>query len=99
MAYFTNSTKFQSAEKEGLCPICGELMKEVDRMKEGLYFFVWFKCERENCEGQWLQKRAARQAENTEELMVVNNQEEALTSYGKSVSPQSSHLLLLLSQM
>ena len=82
-----NSTKFQSAEKKGLCPVCGEAMKEVDRMREGLHFFVWFKCGRENCDGQWLQKRPVWQAEHTEE-MAVNNQEKALTSYGNSVSPQ-----------
>ena len=88
MAYLAaNSTKFQSAEKEGLCPVCGELMKEVDRMKEGLHFFVWFKCAVEKCDGQWLQKQPACQTERSEE-MVVNHQETALASYAKSASPQ-----------
>ena len=88
MAYLTkNSTKFQSAEKEGLCPVCGETMKEVDRMKEGQHFFVWFKCVRKNCDGQWLQKQPACQAERAEE-MVVNHQETALASYQKSALPQ-----------
>lgn len=77
MAYLTvNSKKFNSAEKEGLCPICGGVMKEVDRMKEGPHFFIWFKCRIENCYGQWLQKRPIRQAQR---MMVVNNQEKALT--------------------
>ena len=80
MAYLAvNSTKFNSAEKEGVCPVCGEVMNEVDRMKEGLHFFVWFKCRKENCDGQWLQKRPVWQAKPIEE-MVVNNQEKALIS-------------------
>ncbi|MCE5340022.1 MAG: hypothetical protein LLF92_02690 [Planctomycetaceae bacterium] len=53
-----NSAKFQSAEEKGLCPVCGKVMKEVDRMKEGSHFFVWYKCTEENCDGQWLQKNA-----------------------------------------
>ena len=80
MANFTvDSIKYQSAEEEGLCPVCGEVMKEVDRIKEGPHFFVWFKCRIENCYGQWLQKRPAWQAEHTEGT-VVNNQEKALQS-------------------
>ena len=76
MAYFTvDGTKFQSAEKEGLCPVCGEVMKEVDRMKEGRHFFVWFKCSAENCDGQWLQKQLASQAEFAEEPAGANRQE------------------------
>ncbi|MFA6187201.1 MAG: hypothetical protein WC770_08340 [Phycisphaerae bacterium] len=81
MAYFTvNNAKFQSAEKEGLCPICGELMKEVDRMKEGLHFFVWFKCGIKNCDGQWLQKQPVWQTRRIKEP-AVNNQQKALTTY------------------
>ena len=77
MIYFAaNDTKFQSAETEGLCPVCGEIMTEVDRMKEGMSFFVWFKCKAENCNGQWLQKRPAWPADHTEER-VANNQEKA----------------------
>ena len=29
MADIINGTRFQSAEKRGLCPICGEVMKEA----------------------------------------------------------------------
>ena len=90
MAYLAvDNTKFQSAEKEGLCPVCGEVMKEVDRMKEGLHFFVWFKCGIENCEGQWLQKRPVPQVEYIEEI-AVNNQGNSLAYYEKLVSPQYS---------
>jgi hypothetical protein len=90
MAYLAvNSAKFQSAEKEGRCPVCGEVMKEVDRMKEGLHFFVWFKCAVENCDGQWLQKLPAWQAEHIEEI-AVNNQEKSLSYYEKLISPQYS---------
>jgi hypothetical protein len=84
-----NSDKFQSAEKRGLCPICGEVMKEVDRMKEGQCFFIWFKCGRENCDGQWLQKQPVWQAEHTEE-MAANNQKKSLSYYEKLVSPEYS---------
>jgi hypothetical protein len=74
-----NSAKFQSAENEGLCPICGKLMMEVDRMKEGLHFFVWFKCGIGNCEGQWLQKQPAWEVKHTHE-MAVNNPQQVLQS-------------------
>jgi hypothetical protein len=73
-----NSTKFQSAEDKGLCPVCGEVMKEVDRIKEGLHFFVWFKCGTEHCNGQWLQKRPACPSEQIEEP-TVNNPQKTLT--------------------
>jgi hypothetical protein len=53
--------KFQLAERMGLCPVCGGVMKEMDRIREGPHFFIWFKCGRENCDGQWLQKQAIRQ--------------------------------------
>ncbi|MFA6187475.1 MAG: hypothetical protein WC770_09760 [Phycisphaerae bacterium] len=86
MADIINNTRFQSAEKEGLCPICGERMKEVDRMKEGLNFFVWFKCRRENCDGQWLQKQFAWQMEHTGKT-AVSKQENSLAYYEKLVSP------------
>lgn len=75
-----NSTRFQSAEKRGLCPVCGEVMKEVDRMKEGQHFFIWFKCAKEDCQGQWLQKQPVWQ-EDRSEMAVVNNHIKALSSY------------------
>ena len=40
-----------------LCPACGSVMSEVDRLKEGGHIFVWFECTKENCGGQWLQKK------------------------------------------
>jgi len=80
MADIINITKFQSAEKRGLCPVCGEVMKEVDRMKEGHCFFIWFKCGRENCDGQWLQKQPIWQ-EDRSETIAVKNVEKVLTSY------------------
>jgi hypothetical protein len=40
-----------------LCPACGSVMSEVDRLKEGGHIFVWFECGRDNCGGQWLQKK------------------------------------------
>ncbi len=39
------------------CPECGEEMKEVERCTENGALFVWFECSKENCDGQWLQKR------------------------------------------
>lgn len=50
-------TKFQLAEKEGLCPVCGRIMAEVDRLREGDHVFIWFKCIKKECNGQWLQKK------------------------------------------
>ena len=37
------------------CPQCRGLMKESDRLKEGLITFVWLECIKTNCDGQWLQ--------------------------------------------
>jgi len=80
MADIINSTRFQSAEQKGLCPVCGEVMKEIDRMKEGQYFFIWFKCGRDNCDGQWLQKQPVWQDDRSG-MPVVNTVEKVLTSY------------------
>jgi len=49
--------KFQLAEKNGLCPVCGQNMAEADRLREGNHIFVWFKCVKQECDGQWLQRR------------------------------------------
>lgn len=76
-----NGDKFKSAEKKGLCPICGEAMEEVDRMKEGQQFFIWFKCRRENCSGQWLQKQPVWQEDRSEMVVVNNNQLNTLAYY------------------
>ena len=51
-------TRYQQAEKEGLCPVCGCEMHESDRLREGDHLFIWLECAMENCDGQWLQKKA-----------------------------------------
>jgi predicted RNA-binding Zn-ribbon protein involved in translation (DUF1610 family) len=38
------------------CPECGGKMVEVDRCRENDMLFVWHECERNDCDGQWLQK-------------------------------------------
>ncbi len=51
------SSKFYRADELGLCPECGEVMNETDRLKEGRYIFIWLKCIKSDCDGQWLQKK------------------------------------------
>ncbi len=41
-----------------LCPACGAVMLEVDRLKEGGHIFIWFECSQKDCGGQWLQKKS-----------------------------------------
>jgi hypothetical protein len=38
------------------CPECKGRMQEVDRKKENDATFIWFKCCRPDCHGQWLKK-------------------------------------------
>jgi hypothetical protein len=47
-------------EAERICPECGAPMIEFDRVTEDGAVFIWYTCTRENCEGQWLTKKALR---------------------------------------
>jgi len=47
---------FVRAEQEQLCPECGARMTEMDSLTEGSATFVWYKCIKDNCSGQWLAK-------------------------------------------
>jgi hypothetical protein len=47
---------FQQATEQKICPECGTQMAEIDRLNENGSVFVWYKCSRDNCNGQWLQK-------------------------------------------
>ena len=38
------------------CPQCGEKMREIDRVNENSFVFVWYECTNPVCDGQWLQK-------------------------------------------
>jgi hypothetical protein len=38
------------------CPECKGKMKEEDRRSENGALFIWFKCHRPECNGQWLRK-------------------------------------------
>ncbi len=44
------------AENQQICPECGVRMAEMDRLCEGNYVFVWYKCSKTGCRGQWLAK-------------------------------------------
>lgn len=39
-----------------ICPECGDRMTEMDRLCEGNCVFVWYKCGKTGCSGQWLAK-------------------------------------------
>jgi hypothetical protein len=38
------------------CPECKSQMKEEERRNENGALFIWFKCHRPECHGQWLKK-------------------------------------------
>jgi hypothetical protein len=42
-----------------LCPECGSLMTEADRVNENGFYWMWFMCSQEDCDGQWLTKKRA----------------------------------------
>lgn len=44
------------AENQQLCPECGERMMLTDRLNENGTTFVWFRCSKDGCTGQWLQR-------------------------------------------
>jgi hypothetical protein len=49
--------KFHRAEELGLCPECGAVMNENDRLTEGPFTYIWLSCGRSDCDWQWMQKR------------------------------------------
>jgi hypothetical protein len=51
------STKFYLADELGICPECGAAMIEIDRHDEDVHTYIWLKCSKRNCDGQWLQKK------------------------------------------
>ncbi|HUV42215.1 MAG TPA: hypothetical protein VMW23_10555 [Sedimentisphaerales bacterium] len=52
------SARFRKAAMKNCCPECGSIMAEVDRRRENGALFVWYRCGRTGCGGQWLQKAA-----------------------------------------
>lgn len=52
--------KFHRAEEFGLCPECGAVMNEKDRLTEGPYTYIWLGCSKSDCDGQWMQKKPSR---------------------------------------
>jgi hypothetical protein len=50
--------KLRLSDDEQLCPECGAIMTEADRLAEGQTLFVWYTCSRVGCDGQWLRKFA-----------------------------------------
>jgi hypothetical protein len=57
----TNQRRVEYADIFNLhaCPECGMKMTEVERVKEGGFLFIWYECNLENCNGQWLEKKKA----------------------------------------
>jgi len=50
------SARFKKAATRNCCPECGCVMTEMDRRRENGALFVWYRCSRTGCSGQWLQK-------------------------------------------
>ena len=48
--------KYSKVNEYCLCPECGAVMNEVDRMTEAHYVYIWFECSKSDCMGQWLKK-------------------------------------------
>jgi hypothetical protein len=44
------------AAQHQLCPKCGALMLESERLTEDGSTFVWYECSKGDCDGQWLTK-------------------------------------------
>ncbi|MDD5457908.1 MAG: hypothetical protein PHF37_00725 [Phycisphaerae bacterium] len=51
--------KHKQALDNHLCPECGMIMQEAQRSDESGFVFVWWECPRDNCWGQWLEKKAS----------------------------------------
>lgn len=51
------SARLHRAASEQLCPECSSPMIEVDRLNESEGMFIWYQCSKDNCNGQWLQKK------------------------------------------
>ncbi len=61
----TVSARFNLADDCGLCPECGATMKEIDRLKESSWTFIWLVCTRADCDGQWLQRKVCQESERS----------------------------------
>jgi hypothetical protein len=53
-------SKAVRAENQKLCPECGARMDEAERCCESGIVFVWYRCSRSACAGQWLNKMSQR---------------------------------------
>lgn len=50
----TIRNKFHKAVELGLCPECGAVMNEVDRLVKRECIYIWLECDKSACDGQWL---------------------------------------------
>ncbi len=48
--------KIQIIDIQQNCPECGEKMHITDRLSENGAVFVWYGCNKNECDGQWLQR-------------------------------------------
>lgn len=46
-------------EIEQTCPDCSGMLKVVEQVNENSVSFVWYKCSKADCSGQWLERRVA----------------------------------------
>jgi len=47
-------TTFRQTTHGQLCPECGSIMEETDRLKEEGTLFIWYECSAKYCDATWL---------------------------------------------
>ena len=46
--------RFYRAANRQICPECGSPMEMIDRRQESGTLFIWYRCMRIGCDGDWL---------------------------------------------
>ena len=52
-------SQFRQSDCAPICPRCGCLMEETDRVAENGSLYIWYECSTADCDEQWLSKKPA----------------------------------------
>ncbi len=55
-------SRFQRLDCAPLCPQCGCVMEETDRVAEDGSLYIWYECGTVGCDEQWLAKKPVSKA-------------------------------------